>query len=234
MKIVSCLLALGILFASCGNDDDSQEIENPETLLEEINSISKSVPCTDASEWEVIDFGYSGCGFKNQSMAFHSSINKKELQIKLDTYTETEKTRIANSEFEIACLSLARVNMLIDRFKVVECVENESKVISKTEFNNKPLIGKWKLVSSILKSEGLKDAEGKVIEFNSTGYTMENSGCTSSGTYMYTEEKGVQLMASDCIKNAILFLDFGDSLELNYNCTNAGEICFERYIKVVE
>jgi len=206
MKKISCLLALSLLIVSCNKSDDDQ-FEDPNKILDEINLISESVVCNDPSEWEIIRFGNSGCGFANYTRAFHSSINREELQRKLDAFSEADKRRFESRFGEIACLSIARRNLLINNTQFVECVNGENKISIDSSLENKFLLGKWKLSFSLQRvGSGTTEVEDKIIEFSNTGYSLKTNTCDSEGTYGYEELKGVVLSASSCNNSARMYI----------------------------
>lgn len=237
MKSIFLVILLSTVFFSCNNSDDSDKFEDPEIVLEEIKLISKSVVCDDASEWEIINFGYSQCGFKNQTIAFHSSIDREELVSKIESYTEAEQRRIQNqSGGEIECVSIPRRNILINTFNVVECVSGESNINTKSVFENEALLGKWELSLARNKKWEEVKIEEKTLFFKDNGdYNLEKLDCNGIGNYSYEETKGVVLGSSNCSNNnAFIFIYDFDSLILELEYNNDSEIIFESYNKIID
>lgn len=237
MRKLSLLIVLVFfLFTSCKNDDDFNQFEISEIILDDINSMSKSVVCTDDSEWEIISFGYSQCGFKDQSIPFHSSINRESLMKKIESYTEAKKIQVKNQGDQIACLSIFEENSLVNTSKYIECVSGESIIKTKRIFKNENLLGRWKLSSARNKERDSVDIQEKMIFFSEKGeYSIETPECKALGSYSYDEKKGVVFSSSECNDNeALIFIYDFDTSILGLSYENSSEIVFETYSKVLE
>lgn len=102
------LLFILFIFSSCNkNEVDSTYLcENLDTtdwscemftsrlteLFEEINELSTSVACTDASEWTFIAYGARACGGPQGYIPYSKSINSDKFICLVNIYTNIEQS----------------------------------------------------------------------------------------------------------------------------------------------
>lgn len=227
-----------MIFTNSCSESEEDLIDNTNVdLLQEISAISKSVTCENPSEWEIVRFGYNDCfGGPTQNMLFHSSVNNEELQSKITEFTELEKRKAESDDFEVVCVSPAPPDFLRTITTVIECVEEEAKIATKTELETKYLVGEWGLFLSRQKNNVEIEGGEKVLHFNDDGtFSLISPDCESEGTYNFSEiTRDVTLSFANCNESAQIEMRYEvDVLELYYNCETDTDICYENYNKVV-
>jgi len=236
MNVFKYLLPIIITIISCNTDDGENNAQDLEGLLEEINVASESVVCEDPSELDIIIFGYGICGFTTQKIAVHTSVNTEALQSKITDFTALER-ELQSRGPQVACLSIAPNNLLINTTEFVTCVSGESTISTDSQLNNEPLLGRWELVfSQQTNGEGV-EFTNTTINFDNEGFSYTSANCTSMGTYNYDSTTNyVNLSATNCNETARMFIYDYDptSLGIEYPCIGQTDLCYERYQRVIE
>lgn len=95
MKNVIVLLALIFTFAACNKDTDNQAQEEERSALKtqftEIQRLSHSKECVDASEWSFVGYGSKPCGNIAGYISYHKEIDTEAFLKKVEAYTTAEK-----------------------------------------------------------------------------------------------------------------------------------------------
>ncbi len=88
MKYLVILLSLGLM--ACPQESNKIKANDMQALLEEINALSKSVDCIDASQWRYMPLGSKACGGPQQYIAYSSKIDTAKFIEKVNKYTQME------------------------------------------------------------------------------------------------------------------------------------------------
>lgn len=96
MKKILFAFSVLLCFVNMQCDEDvvsDQEQDNQEliTLFDEINELSKSVSCTDASDWTYTAYGSKACGGSQGFIAYSNEIDIEVFLRKIEEYTDLEK-----------------------------------------------------------------------------------------------------------------------------------------------
>lgn len=102
MKIISYIsVLLYVVIVSCndgGQEDEStyeQDLQRLEQMFNEIESLAGSVPCEDASIWNITAYGSKACGGPIGYIAYPNSIDTETF------LSLIEEHKIAQSNFNV-------------------------------------------------------------------------------------------------------------------------------------
>ncbi|EJL60157.1 hypothetical protein [Flavobacterium sp. CF136] len=93
MKNLSFIVfAICLIFASCSNDENSQEEDSKmyDDIIEA--SLANSQTCTNPEEWNITGIGAKGCGGYAGYIVYSKKINSDEFLAKVKKYTDAQKS----------------------------------------------------------------------------------------------------------------------------------------------
>lgn len=126
MKKLSFLVfTICLIFASCSNDENSQEEDSKklEKMYNEIivASLANSEPCTNPEEWNIAGIGSKACGGYAGYIVYSKKINNDEFLAKVKKYTD------AQSDYNKKWGVFSDCSMAIQPTGV-ECVDGKAKL----------------------------------------------------------------------------------------------------------
>lgn len=126
MKKLSFLVfTICLIFASCSNDENSQEEDSKklEKMYNEIivASLADSEPCTNPEEWNIAGIGSKACGGYTGYIVYSKKINSDEFLAKVKKY------RDAQSDYNKKWGVFSDCSMAIQPTGV-ECVDGKAKL----------------------------------------------------------------------------------------------------------
>lgn len=93
-KLSFIVFTICLIFASCSNDENSQEEDSKklEKMYNEIivASLANSEPCTNPAEWAIAGIGSKACGGYAGYIVYSKKINSDEFLAKVKKYTDAQ------------------------------------------------------------------------------------------------------------------------------------------------
>lgn len=88
-----CFLLITLLFFCC-QENNNQEDDRLALLamLNDIETLSKSVVCDDASDWNFVAYGHKACGGPHGFIAYSDQIDVNAFLVLVQNYTEAERS----------------------------------------------------------------------------------------------------------------------------------------------
>lgn len=124
-KLSFIVFTICILFASCSNDENSQEEDSKklEKMYNEIivASLANSEPCTNPEEWNIAGIGSKACGGYAGYIVYSKKINNDEFLAKVKKYTDVQ------SDYNKKWGVFSDCSMAIQPTGV-ECVDGKAKL----------------------------------------------------------------------------------------------------------
>lgn len=126
-KLSFIVFAICLIFASCSNDENSQEEDSKklEKMYNEIivASLANSEPCTNPAEWNIAGIGSKACGGYAGYIVYSKKINSEEFLAKVKKYTDAQSDYNKKRGVFSDCSLTAEPTG-------VECVDGKPKPIS--------------------------------------------------------------------------------------------------------
>lgn len=125
-KISFIVFAICLIFASCSNDENSQEedSEKLEKMYDNIivASLANSQTCTNPEEWNFAPIGSKACGGYAGYIVYSKKINSDEFLAKVKKYTDAQS--VYNKKWGVG----SDCSLAIEPTGV-ECVDGKPKLI---------------------------------------------------------------------------------------------------------
>ena len=124
-KLSFIVFAICLIFASCSNDENSQEEDSKklEKMYNEIivASLANSEPCTNPAEWNFAGIGSKACGGYTGYIVYSKKINSDEFLAKVKKYTDAQS--VYNKKWGVG----SDCSIAIEPTGV-ECVDGKAKL----------------------------------------------------------------------------------------------------------
>lgn len=124
-KLSFIVFTICLIFASCSNDENSQEEDSKklEKMYNEIivASLANSQNCTNPEEWNIAGIGSKACGGYSGYIVYSKKINSDEFLAKVKKYTNAQNGY--NKKWGIG----SDCSMVIEPTGV-ECIDGKAKL----------------------------------------------------------------------------------------------------------
>ena len=93
-----------------------------QSLYTEIENLSTSVACTDASMWKIVPIGAKACGGQSGFIPYHPVAHGEQFLKKVDEYTKAQEA--FNKKWNVVsdCMAIPKPTQ-------IECVDGKAKMI---------------------------------------------------------------------------------------------------------